>query len=162
MNVCRHCKKEIEPSVRQIAKGDYVCDQCRNQYNREYRAKRKAEGNPLKQSVMPQGYRKAYAAAYNKAYSAIYFQKEENRLRRNARMAAYRKAHGTRAHHLARDKTNREINSGRLVRQPCEVCGSVPTHAHHDDYEKPLDVRWLCRSHHVEHHAKANHKKESA
>ena len=40
------------------------------------------------------------------------------------------------------------IRNGVLVRQPCEVCGSEPSDAHHDDYEKPLDVRWLCRLHH--------------
>lgn len=40
------------------------------------------------------------------------------------------------------------IKSGRLVRQPCEVCGEYESEAHHDDYEQPLAVRWLCRSHH--------------
>ena len=25
---------------------------------------------------------------------------------------------------------------------------------HHDDYDKPGDIRWLCRSCHVQHHAK--------
>lgn len=59
------------------------------------------------------------------------------------------------------------IKAGLLVRQPCEVCGQKPERkswsglplneaetvvAHHDDYSKPLDVRWLCRQHHAEHH----------
>ncbi len=36
-----------------------------------------------------------------------------------------------------------------LEPQPCEVCGStVRVVAHHDDYSKPLEIRWLCRSHH--------------
>lgn len=46
------------------------------------------------------------------------------------------------------------IRDGRLVRQPCEVCETVTVHAHHDDYSKPLDVRWLCVKHHGVHHRK--------
>jgi hypothetical protein len=46
------------------------------------------------------------------------------------------------------------LKSGKLIRQPCEVCGAVKTDAHHDDYSQPLAVRWLCRSHHKKHHAK--------
>ncbi len=43
--------------------------------------------------------------------------------------------------------------TGKLIAQPCEVCGSRKNiHAHHDDYEKPLEVRWLCRTHHNEYH----------
>jgi ribosomal protein S27AE len=41
---------------------------------------------------------------------------------------------------------------GKLIPQPCEVCGRGYTVAHHDDYAAPLDVRWLCRSHHRKHH----------
>lgn len=40
------------------------------------------------------------------------------------------------------------IKTGRLVRQPCEVCGKQRTYAHHDDYSKLLEVRWLCPFHH--------------
>lgn len=40
-----------------------------------------------------------------------------------------------------------------LVKEPCEVCGEPKAEAHHDDYSKPYDVRWLCRPCHKAHHA---------
>lgn len=39
---------------------------------------------------------------------------------------------------------------GDLQKQPCEKCGATKTEAHHDDYSKPLEVRWLCKTHHAE------------
>jgi hypothetical protein len=58
---------------------------------------------------------------------------------------------------LVRSPAHKEVHAalknGLLVKQPCEVCGA-PAHAHHDDYSKPLDVRWLCRTHHMGLHAK--------
>lgn len=42
---------------------------------------------------------------------------------------------------------------GILIKKPCEVCNTeIDIQAHHDDYTKPLEVRWLCRKHHNEHH----------
>ena len=52
----------------------------------------------------------------------------------------------------ARRKVAYAIMRGYLVPRPCEKCGSEKTHAHHDDYSKPLDVRWLCPPHHREIH----------
>jgi len=50
-------------------------------------------------------------------------------------------------------KVRRAIKKGTLIPQPCEVCQtSENIEAHHDDYSKPLDVRWLCFQHHREHH----------
>lgn len=54
--------------------------------------------------------------------------------------------------HAAHLAMTAAIRRGELVRQPCEVCGNPKTDGHHDDYSKPLDVRWLCRVHHLEHH----------
>lgn len=44
------------------------------------------------------------------------------------------------------------IKKGLLVRQPCEICGALRVDAHHEDYSKPLQVRWLCRKHHRQRH----------
>jgi hypothetical protein len=51
----------------------------------------------------------------------------------------------------AHQSVARAIRTGRLVRSPCEACGTtIRIQAHHDDYAKPLDVRWLCFKHHRE------------
>jgi hypothetical protein len=48
---------------------------------------------------------------------------------------------------------NNAIRDGRLTKGPCEKCGTrVHVHGHHDDYTKPLSVRWLCAKHHRQHH----------
>lgn len=59
-----------------------------------------------------------------------------------------------RAKNIVRQVANRAIRQGLLVRQPCEVCCAEKVDAHHDDYAKPLDIRWLCRGCHKRHHVK--------
>ncbi len=48
--------------------------------------------------------------------------------------------------------TNAAARLGIIIKTPCEICSKPKTEAHHDDYNKPMDVRWLCRKHHNEHH----------
>jgi len=45
-----------------------------------------------------------------------------------------------------------EVQAGRIIKGDCVVCGNKETHGHHDDYSKPLEVKWLCREHHMELH----------
>ena len=48
--------------------------------------------------------------------------------------------------------TRTAISNGTLIKQPCSVCGSEKSEAHHTDYTQPLNVDWLCRTHHFELH----------
>jgi hypothetical protein len=48
------------------------------------------------------------------------------------------------------------LDSGLLKREHCLICHSPRTEGHHDDYSKPLAVRWLCDPcHHMWHRTKA-------
>lgn len=54
------------------------------------------------------------------------------------------------------NKVARAIRSGKLVRNSCERCGNEKSYAHHEDYDKPLDVMWLCQPCHKQRHAEIN------
>jgi len=55
----------------------------------------------------------------------------------------------------AHSMVNRAIKSGKLFKEPCVNCRSEENlHAHHDDYLKPLNVRWLCAGCHKHWHEK--------
>ena len=77
------------------------------------------------------------------------------------------------ARQRVRQLTMVAIKKGVLIPEPCEECGyferknqdivrngkiitfkKLGVHAHHDDYSKPLEVRWLCHKHHAAWHAK--------
>lgn len=44
------------------------------------------------------------------------------------------------------------VAKGALKRGECEVCGMQDSEAHHRDYGEPLNVKWLCRQHHMDLH----------
>jgi hypothetical protein len=51
------------------------------------------------------------------------------------------------------------LKRGLIIQEPCQECGALDAEAHHDDYDKPMCVRWLCRLHHRRFH---NHVKGAA
>lgn len=56
----------------------------------------------------------------------------------------------------ARHRIGNKIKTGQIIRpEKCEECGrNGIIEAHHDDYSKPDEVRWLCGSCHAKIHRK--------
>ena len=95
---------------------------------------------------------------------------EDSRLRDPKRMEARREYQktltGKASHNKASQKwvksntikrachilVSNHIRDLKIIKLPCEICGSDKVNAHHDDYAHPLKIRWLCDIHHTEWH----------
>jgi hypothetical protein len=124
--ICKEVKSKEDFYVRAEAKHgrQASCKPCQRQVNR----KNRQENAEL------------YAQTDRKYY-------QKNKQRYKERDSRYSK-NKTKAASAA----NYAIKKGKITRQPCEECGAEKADAHHDDYAKPLEVRWLCRSHHRQWH----------
>lgn len=134
--------------------------EARREYHRRYREKHRDKLLDADREYRKRTYgtRKAVAAKYRKEH---YAQIRENQRQygqgehgkeihnRSSSLWSKRNLEKKRAYAAVR----RALKSGKLHRQPCEECGDPKVHAHHDDYLKPLNIRWLC----VSHHEKAHH-----
>lgn len=46
------------------------------------------------------------------------------------------------------NKVNNAIRKNKLKRGKCSICQKTKAEAHHCDYNKPMDIFWLCKEHH--------------
>jgi hypothetical protein len=53
---------------------------------------------------------------------------------------------------LAHRKVETHVKLGNIQKMPCERCGSLNVHAHHENYSRPLEIMWLCPIHHKQRH----------
>jgi hypothetical protein len=97
----------------------------------------------------PEARRRASAVYYAKNRAAICAKRNE-RDRLNPR-----KKDRTTPKERARQKVRYAVWAGKLVKPTaCHECGTAgQVQGHHDDYDKPLDVRWLCTWCHAAVHA---------
>ena len=52
----------------------------------------------------------------------------------------------------AREQLRYAVRTGKIIKSLCEVCNDSVVFGHHNDYNKPLEVNWLCMTHHREVH----------
>ena len=61
----------------------------------------------------------------------------------------------------ANDLVNKRIQRGiSLQRKSCSICGKSNAEAHHENYDKPLDITWLCKQHHEALHSSYDKSKD--
>jgi hypothetical protein len=73
---------------------------------------------------------------------------------RQQRRTVYFKTQITRERQRAGNALTLAVNAGKVTRSPhCQICGrECKTFGHHVDYDRPLDVIWLCSSCHRRNH----------
>ena len=100
-------------------------------------------------AVFQKAYRKTVAYA---ASTLKYIQSEKGKAVNAAGKARRKAKHPLK--HTAHCKVTYAIRAGKLIKEPCRDCGDINVHGHHPDYSKPLDVIWLCPTHHIKEHSK--------
>lgn len=87
-----------------------------------------------------------------RAYDRERYQQPERRESVNAALRRRSSDPERAAKVAARIAVGNALRDGRLRRGSCEICGNHDVEAHHEDYTRPLEVRWLCFVHHRREH----------
>ena len=117
---CPTCGDLVLVSVTRARDGRYACVRCVAVRARQTRDKRRDDFNARLRTRR---------------------RSDEFRARARQQQAAARRTQKGQARYLV----SRALQAGEVVRELCETCGERRGDAHHDDYSRPLDVRWLCR-----------------
>jgi hypothetical protein len=163
MKTCRLCgvAKPFSDFHKSKSNKDRLCNHCRDcasQLSKKYRQEHAdvlKENDRIRWATDPDrrsSHRVASKKYYEKNIEKIkeYSRSEQGKKIRKKAIENYVVKHPHKKQ--AQQIVMIEVRAGRLKKQPCHVCGAQKAEAHHDDYSKPLDVRWLCRKHHREHH----------
>lgn len=141
---CRHCGCDCTVG-NTYASDQRACKECTKkrvrenrqakiQYYRAYDRKRYRD-DPARQAHCQEAGRKHYDATQKAEYA---------RQQRAKHPEKYK----------ARNAVSNALRSGKIQKTPCTFCGSTENlHGHHEDYDHPLDVVWLCASCHGKLHA---------
>jgi len=138
MKHCKWCKQEkplSEFHKHLNMKDGYLnkCKVCSYEEQKEYRKTEKGKLVRAKEKQYPEA-KKRYKQSEKGKLKATQYKRPKDR-------------------EAAKNAVSYALRSGKLIRQPCEICGKKGE-AHHWSYlpEHRLDVQWLCRHHHNQLH----------
>ena len=151
MKTCRECNQE--KTLADFYVGHSKCKICSAKLLREKRQlpeqkeKRRLERRKAKES----GKYKEWQARYEST------EKGKERVRRYEQKR-YQSVEG-KARLAAKNAVKYATRVGKLMKEPCFMCGSEHSQAHHSSYasDMKLVVTWLCCAHHNEIHNEVSH-----
>lgn len=145
MKTCKKCHEEKELSEfhkNKPSKDGHInkCRSCVKPYNAKYR-----EDNS---KLIAEYSKLPHILAIRRAYKKTEAGKRSQHISSKKTHARYPNSVN------AQNKFNRAIFSGKIIRPTfCEGCDIICNpDGHHDDYNRPLDIRWLCKTCHIEWH----------
>lgn len=145
------------------------CRDCWLEYGREQARKRRL----TKPDEVSRSRRKYYAKHSGKIRLRVKSYYDANKEELNAKKKVYRDNNASKTKDYsdtyrvennhkkkAQSKVRIAVKNGTLTKESCVAClvnnGMIveEVHGHHQDYDLPLNVIWLCRKHHSEVHRK--------
>ena len=141
MKLCRECnvQKSLSEFYKHAAMGDGHLNKCIPCVKSRVGKHREANLEAIRE------YDKKRANEPHRVQARKdYQQTEAGKLSKKRAMDAYHKRYPMA--YAAHFVTRNAVRDGKLIPETfCSVCNSTEKiEAHHDDYTKPLDVRWLC------------------
>ena len=146
MKTCSVCL--IEKTETEYYKGYAKCKSCHYQIVKKYRLTDKGK------AVRQKERRNAKESGANHVWQKKYDQTKKGKEVKKKYDAKKHQGVEGKARLAAKNAVKYALRVGKLVKEPCFVCGEVNTHGHHVSYEKNmrLSVTWLCETHHNEIH----------
>ena len=149
MKICKECNKEKEISefyVHKQMKDGHLnkCKKCVQNKIHEYRL------NNL--NALREYDKKRNSLPHRVKARKEYSKTKQGKIARKKAALNYKNNHPFR--YVAHQLISNAIKNGKLIKQNyCSECNStLKIEAHHDDYTKPMDIRWLCELCHIRWH----------
>jgi len=126
---CSQCDevKSVELFPMKLGKVNSYCKECLKKYSAARYYRKREEKN---------------------AYSREYYRK--NKKKRLKSMKAYQDKNKDK--YKSRQTLRNAVAAGKIEKTPCKDCGETKVEARHQDYSKPLEVEWLCKTCHADRH----------
>ncbi len=170
MKICTNCniEKEYKDFTFDKSKQKYEgqCKKCRNL--RKLERKKNPDLPKKKRERKPKEYYQEYRKKWHeenrdhvrKVVHEHYLKNRESVIERTKKWRQSHKDEFKRMHGLSKEKyrdrwrarknLNYHLQVGNIIKAKyCDICGKEKKlQAHHDDYSKPLAVKWICSSCH--------------